>query len=322
MEFNSTVVGRALLDCYMQVEDYCCGLCGSKALLPLIWRVENIRERERLAGDYSQISTKERKARILDDVWAQYRAKVPALTDIRHGIAELKEKDGEVRTDVARQLELKLRLFEEDIDHFFVLPHVMEILEPAEFPPVYLARHVACCPQPPFVPHYMQYPPAGMFRMGHLAVKCCIRTLMVSSIREALGSQLDQIDEEASRFAEESCRVFAGLEETLDDGNPDALLPLFSSLVVAKSMCPQYCRNWLRFKLGHFEKQGHIQMDPLKKSLSDVWDMPEMASRSPPSLHTESLHDIEPRIRELELREDEEVYAEITRARGLSKGEL
>ena len=306
----------------MQVEDYCCGLGAYKVLLPLIWRVENIRERERLAGDYSQISMKERKARILDDVWAQYRAKVPALTDIRHGIAELKEKDGEVRTDTARQLELKLRLCEEDLDHFFALPHVLEILEPAEFPPAYLTRHVACCPQPPFVPHYMQYPPAGMFRMGHLALKCHIRTVMLPSIRGALGSQLEQIDEEASRFAEESCRVFAGLEETLDDGNPDALLPLFSSLVVATSMCPQYCRNWLWFKLGHFEKQGHIQMDPLKKSLLDVWDMPEMASGSPPSLHTESLHHIEPRIRELELRENEEVYAEITRARGLSKGEL
>jgi len=288
-------------------------------VLPLIWRVENIRERERLAGDYSQISTKERKARILDDVWAQYRAKVPAFTDIIHGIAELKEKEGEVRTDAARQLELKLGRFEEDIDHFFTLPHVLEILEPAESPPVSLASHVACCPQPPFVPHYMQYPPAGMFRMGHLAVKCCIRMLLLPSIREALDSQIEQIeiDEEASRFAEESCRVFAGLEETLSDGNPDALLPLFSALVVAMSMCPQHCRNWLSFKLGHFEKQRHIQMDEHKKSMSEVWDMPEMASASPPSLHTESLHDIEPRIRELELREDEVVYAEITRAGGL-----
>jgi hypothetical protein len=74
--------------------------------------------------------------------------------------------------------------------------------------------------------------------------------------------------------------------------------------------------------LGHFEKQGHIQMDPVKKSLSKLWDMPEIASGSPPPLHTESPHELEPKVRELELREDEEVYAEITRARGLSKGEL
>jgi hypothetical protein len=315
MQFNSTVVGRALLECYMQVEDYCCSLCECKALLPPIWRDENVRERERLAGDYSQISTKERKACILDDVWAQYRAKVPALTDIIHRIAELKEKDGEVRIDTARQLELKLRLWEEDLDHFFALPHVQEILEPAESPPAYLARHVACCPQPPFVPHYMQYPPAGMFLMGFLSVKCCIRTLMLPSIRQSLGSQFEQMDKEASRFAEESCRVFAGLEETLDDGNPDALLPLFSSLVVATSTCPQYCRNWLWYKLGHFEKQGHIQMYPMKKSLSEFWGMPEMTSGSRPLLHTEPLHYVEPRIRELELREDEEDYVEIKRAR-------
>lgn len=143
---------------------------------------------------------------------------------------------------------------------------------------------------------------------------------MLPSIREALGFQLEQIDEEASRFAEESCRVFAGLEETLDDGNPDALLPLFSSLVVAMSMCPQYCRNWLSFKLGHFEKQRHIQMDEHNKSMSEVWYMPEMTSGSPPSLHTESLHDIEPRIRELELPEDEEVYADARTRRGTKRG--
>ena len=304
----------------MQVEDYCCFLGAYKLLLPPIWRDENIRERERLAGDYSQFSTKERKARILDDVWAQFLAKVPALSDILYGITELKAKDGKARTEAAQQLELELRLWEEDIDHFFAFPHVREILEPAEFPPAYLTRHVACCPQPPFVPLYTQYPPAGMFRMCISSLKCYIRALMLPSILEALGSRIERIDEEAIGFAEESCRVFAGLEETLGDGDPDALLPLFSSLVLATSTCPKNCHNWLRYKLGHFEKQGHIQMDPVKKSLSKLWDMPEIVSGSPPPLHTASPH--EPKIRELEWREDEEVYAEITRARGLSKGEL
>jgi hypothetical protein len=304
----------------MQVEDYCCFLGAYKLLLPPIWRDEDIRIREILAGDYSHVSTKERKARILDDVWAQFLARVPALSDILYEIPKLKEKEGEARAQAARELELQLRLWEDEIDHFFNLPHVLEVLEPAELPPTYVSRHVACCPQPPFIPYCTQYPPAGMFRMTISSLKCYIRALMLPTIRETFGPKPEQIDEESGRFSLESCRAFAGLEETLGDGNPDALLPLFAPLVLATSTCPPECRNWLWYKLAHFEKQRHIQMDPIKENLSRLWNMPQMVSGSPPLLHAESLLGIEPRIRELGLREDEDAYVEITRARGLSGG--
>ena len=152
------------------------------------------------------------------------------------------------------------------------------------------------------------------------SLKCYIRALMLPSIREALGSKPElQVDGEASQFSLESCRAFAGLEETLGDGDPDALLPLFAPLVLATSTCPPECRNWLWYKLAHFEKQRHIQMDPIKENLSRLWNMPQMVSESPPPLHVESLLGIEPRIQELGLREpEEEAYVEITRARGLS----
>lgn len=308
----------------MQVEDYCCFLGAYKLVLPSFWRDEDIRVRESIAGDYSQYSRKDRNGRILDDVWPQYLAMVPKLCDILYKIPKLKDKEGEERAEAARQLELDLRCWETEADHFFNLPHVLEVLGPAESPPSYPSRHAACCPPPAFVPYYMQYPPAGLFRINVTSVKCYIRALMLPSIWEAQGSKFERIDEEAMGFSLESCRAFAGLEETLGDGDVDDLLPLFAPLVLATTTCPPECRIWLWYKLRHFEKVGHIQFDrPLKKSLATLWNMPQiMSGSSPPPVDVDYLKDIEPGIRGMELRGDHDEegdHEDITRAKGLGQ---
>ena len=320
VQFSSTVTGRALLEWYMQIEDYCCFLGAYKLLLPTEWREENIRIRKVLAGDYSHIPKEDRKPRILDDVWPQFLAIVPGLSDILYEIPKLKEKEGKVRAEAAQQLELELRRWEEEIDHFVNLPHVQEILEPAEFPPLSIIRHAFCCPQPPFVPHYTAYPPAGVFRMVIRSLKCYIRALMLPSIREAMGPKMERSDEEASQFSLEACRTFAGLEDTLVDGDPDVLLPLFAPLILATTTCPADCRVWLWYKLAHFEKLAHLTFDPVKRNLATLWNMPQIVlESSPPPIHGECLTDIEPKLQQLELRDegDGEVDHHITRARGL-----
>jgi len=304
----------------MQVEDYSCFLGAYRLVLPPEWRDEDIRVRAAISGDYSHVPPRERKARILDDIWVQFLAMVPRLSDILCDIPELQKKEADERAEAARKLELDLRLWEEEIDHFVQTRFVVEVLEPAESPPPFLSRHAVCCPQPPFIPHYLQYPPAGIFHLTISSLKCYIRQLMLPSIREALGTTLEKTDEEASEFSVESCRAFAGLEETLGDGDPDVLLPLFASLVLAASTCPPECRLWLECKLNHFKKAGRIQMDPIMKNLAKLWSRPQMASGSSPTQDVGVLTDIEPGIRELGLQGDaggESDHEPITRARGL-----
>ena len=146
---------------------------------------------------------------------------------------------------------------------------------------------------------------------------------MLPTIRKAVDTERSRADEEASYLSLQICRIFAGLEETLGNGDPDALLPLFAPLIFATTTCPTDCRTWLWYKLNHFEKLAHLTFDPVKRNLAVMWDMPQIVSESsPPPIISDVMKDIEPRLRALEVEEigdGEDVTGDphINTARGL-----
>jgi hypothetical protein len=302
VNFCSTVTGRCLFEWYVQTEDYCCFLGAYKLLIPREWRYEDVRIRKILAGDYSQFPREERKARILDDIWPQFWALVPQLADVLCAIPSFKKLDGPKRIETATRLETEVRQFEENVNTFLSLPHVVEALEPATHSTPFSSRHSECCPPPPFVPHFSQYPPSGMFRQCVFALKCYIRALLLPSI---WGSkQPKEVDQEASLFSLEACRSFAGSEETLGP-DPDALIPLFASLCLATTTCPPDLHQWLWYKLNHLEKLGHLNFDPVKRNLAKLWNMPEMVSESSPPPWRTKDEDLERKVQEVVLKDDD-----------------
>lgn len=319
----------------MQFEDYCCFLAAYKLLLPPAWRDENVRIRQKLAeAEYPLLSASERSPRILDDVWAQFLAMVPKVSDVLCRVPELKKMDDQERFNAARQLDVELRHFEHDVEQFLNLPHVLEVLRPTDLSPPHGWRHADCCPPLPFTPHVMQYPPAGMFRSMIFAFKCYTWAVLYPPIRDALGDAAREITfEPAYVCSVEVCRTFAGLEDSFLGDNPETLLPVFASLILATTTCPPELRVWLWSKLVHFEKLGHLSFDPIKRNLASLWDMPEIVTEryassrdtSPPQiLRNLDCDDIEVTMKDTKLEEsdtpstgDDGSLEPLTRGRGL-----
>src|SRR5579862_4190589 len=291
VQLCSTTIGRSLLEWFSLIEDYCCFLAAYRCLLPITWREENVRKRAEIAlRDYPLLAREERKPRILDDVWQQYLAVVPRLADILVGVVSLKEMEKEERAMKAARLEADLRAFDKDIRALLKRPHVLEVLQIAPLPISFRNKHASCCPPLPFVPNILQYPPAGFFRQIFLAVQAYTRAVLQPPLRSANPLEATEMEgEDLSYFSLEMCRTFAGLEYSLGD-YPDALLPCFSSLVLATATCPLNARQWLWYKLSHLERLGHLTFDPIKRNLASLWDMPDLAvsgyrsSRGSPNL--------------------------------------
>jgi hypothetical protein len=331
VQLCSTSIGRSLLEWVAAVEDYCCFLAAYKLLLPRPWREENVRKRLEIAQrDYPLLSKEERKPRILDDVWQQYLALIPRLVDVLAGIIPLKSMEGTERANEAARLETELRAFDKDVRDLFKLPHVLEVLQIAPLPNPLRNKHVSCCPPLPFIPHILHFPPAGFFRQIFLGVQAYTRAVLLPSLRsENPGME----GEDVSYFSLEMCRTYAGLEYSLGD-NPDALLPCFSSLVLATATCPLNARKWLWYKLSHLETLGHLTFDPIKRNLASLWDMPDLAvsgyrsSRGSPDLRmlrSLSADDIticmdKMKIEEVPIlvgQDEDETLSPLTQARGM-----
>lgn len=310
-QFCSTVVGRCLLEWYIQIEDYCCMLGAYRFLLPLSWRDENVRIRNQIARhDYPRLSGQKRKARILDDVWPQFFAFMPKISDVVHKVPGLKSLVGKYKTETALELDRNIQSFQQTIGDYLKLPNVQEVLQPAQLPNPYISKHASCCPPFPFVPYVMQFPPAGIFRMVTMTINCYIYAVIYPSIQKAstvVDERIQSEGKDLSYYSIEVCRIFAGLEDTLGKG-PDSLIPLFTQLVLVTPFCPSELRLWLWYKLVHFENLGMITVDPIKRSLSRLWDMPDITGvcfrnttlTSSPRITSE---DLEKSIREVKLEE-------------------
>lgn len=251
-------------------------------MLPPIWRNENVRIRHEVARPPSS------DADLLDNLWPRLWATIPALADILSEIPKIKgTRDLAARSRLLAQLED----FKSEVLQFTQSSDVLQIMQP-EISFTLKSAHVTCCPPLPFVPYVLQFPPAGYLRLYLLGLKNYLNVLIEPALRPESAKKDDTL-------AYEMCRTFAGIENEFE---PDALLPCFSALVLAGMLCPVHVRMWFWYKLAHFEKLGQFTLEPTKKFLSVLWEMPNLATEGftpwkvGPPLHdikVVSAHDID-----------------------------
>jgi|SRR5277367_1631656 len=276
----STPIDRSILEWFCNVEDYCCFLGAYKALLPVEYRRENVRIRQILAQkEYPYLALSERKARLLDDLWPQLWALSPRLSDVLGTMPLLKTMDRPERSETASHLKSELSLFNYELTGFLGSSHVIELLQPGPYNEILENKHKACCPTLPFVPNVFLFPPAGLFNIAIQSLQCYIRSTVYPSLRAELDflQSIPKLEEkDASYFSVEICRTFAGVEYSFPDRNADVIFSCFSTMVMAALTCPSDLRIWVWCKLAHFERLGRFFLEPIKKNLAMLWDMPEI----------------------------------------------
>ena len=164
------------------------------------------------------------------------------------------------RTEMAVHLQSKFQQFYRDLIDFINSPPVIEILQPLPSLNMTASKHAHCCPAPPFIPRFFQYPPAGIF---HLLIQCLmtwLRFTLYPSLPAELEFELkvaDLQDRDVTSYSFELCRTFAGIEYQFDH-NTAVIYPCFVPMVMAAISCSPNVRPWMLAKLRHFEEQGQI----------------------------------------------------------------
>jgi hypothetical protein len=246
-----------------------------RMLLPIEWRQENIRIRQKLAmKEYPFINQMERKPRLLEDLRAQLWGLTPHLIEILARIPELKTMKSGQRKEIASYLQSEFQQFYRDFTGFINSSPVTEVLQLLPSLTMTASKHVDCCPAPPFIPHFFQYPPAGMFHLLIQCLKTWMRFTLYPSLREEVEFEVVGL-ENATFYSFELCRTFAGIEHQFDH-NSAVIFPCFVPMAMAAVSCSPNVRPWMLAKLRHFEEQGQICSESIKKSLAVLWDMPEI----------------------------------------------
>jgi hypothetical protein len=262
----------------MNLEDYCCFLSADKALLPITWRNQNHRVRQRLAKEeYPHLPEEQRIPRYLDDIWQQYETSA-VVGYIQHDILKLATLPPVEREQTALKLEAILRQCDTNLKAHIEVDPLQVFREPMtpHLPP--LAQHRECCPPPPFTPRVFAYPPAGAFLMVILAAQAYNRKVLHPLLRSANPSIPPLEDNDLHGIAREMCRTFAGMEYAYQN-NPDELLPSFVLLGMAAMVCAPDVRDWIRHKMAHFEEQGCFYFKPVRKNIATEWNMREIETQ-------------------------------------------
>jgi len=191
----------------------------------------------------------------------------------------LRTMDRPQRSEKAYHLKSELIRFYHEFTGFLISPHVVEVLQLGPYDELLETRHRECCPSLPFIPAVFDFPPAGLFNIIVLSIHCYMRSTLYPSLRvelDFLQSIPELEDKDASHYALEICRTFAGVEYVFRDSSSDVIFACFSPLVMAALTAPPDLRIWIWCKLAHFEKLGKFTFEPIKKNLAMLWDMPEI----------------------------------------------
>ena len=273
----STPIGRSLLEWYCGVEDYCCSLAAYHAVLDdPHWRMENKKIRQELAhAEYPLLAAGDRKPRLLDDLWPQFRALTPALSSIVYMIPVMQKMDSKERPRVAARLMGELQRFVLDLKGFLESSHVIEVLTLQRTAKPICSQHEDCCPIPPFQPTLLQFAPAGIFLCSLQSTQAYVRGVVYPALRAEFDETIPELEGlDASYYSAEVCQAYAGTE--LQFGNrPDIILACFAQLIIAARSCPPPMRRWLWSKLRHAEDLG-LRFESVKRQLADAWNMPEL----------------------------------------------
>ena len=239
----------------------------------------NVQIRQLLAHEeYPRLPPDEHRPRLLDDLWPQLWALLPALGGVLATIPLLKTLEERQRTDVAVHLTGELRQFQRDFIGFLQSPHVVEILQPAPSSPLsFDYNRDDCCPPIVVAPHLFQFPPAGIFQLVLQCIQTYVRAILYPALRAATEFNdviVELEDEDAAFYSIEVCRTFAGVESQNAD-NPEVIFQCLSPLVISALICPPNLRQWLWCRLAHAENLG-LRFDGIKGKLAILWDMPDI----------------------------------------------
>ena len=278
----STVIGRFLLGWYCSCEDYCCLRSAYGMLLPSQWRRENANIRQKLAiAEYPRLAPKDRKPRLLEDSWVELWNLMPRVLDILGTVPHLKTMKHQRRAQMAVFLQSKFQEFYRDLIDFINSPSVVEVFQPLSPLSMTPSKHSDCCPEPPFTPHFFQYPPAGILHLLIQCLKTWLRFTLYPTLHVELEFELkvaDLQDRDVSSYSFELCRTFAGIEHQFAH-NTAVILPCFVPMVMAAVSCSPDIRPWMFAKLRHFEEQDQICDDSVKMRLAMMWNMPEIMTK-------------------------------------------
>lgn len=276
----STAVGRFFLDWYCSSEGYCCMRAAYPTLLPIEWRQENERIRQKLAiEEYSRLGQKDHKYRLLDVSWTQFSCLTPRLIDILAAIPQLKLMKSQRRKEMAVHLQSEFQQFYRDFADYINSSLVMEVLQPLYSLNMTTSKHADCCPPPPFTPHFFQCPHAGLLHLLIQSLQIWMRFSLYPSLRAELEFELEVTGlQDAAFYSFELCRSFAGIERQFEH-NDAIIFPCIVPMVMAALNCPPYIRHWMLAKLRHFEDLGIVFSDSVKMSLAMLWNMPEIATK-------------------------------------------
>lgn len=279
------LIGTNLLEWCHQMEHYVCFLGAYPMILHPSWRETNALVRETIQREkYAHLPEQDRIPILLDYLYPKFYCLIPKLINILSLIPSLKSMRHGERERTAAQLALELRESDESIDDFFELDDVGQVLQPVILNPIDVgSRHVICCPTFPYHPYFFKYPQAAQLQIMAIGMKCYVRAILLPPILAVLDQTENLVElGDGEEYSIQICRMFAGLEGTLSkpDTSYESFLPIAGSMILATTFCPPELRLWLWCKLVHFEELGRRSLDPMRRSLATLWDMPELVSPS------------------------------------------
>ena len=178
-------------------------------------------------------------------------------------------------------LQSKFQEFYRDLIDFINSPSVVEVLQPLSPLSMTPSKHSHCCPEPPFIPHFFQYPPAGILNLLIQCLKTWLRFTLYPSLQVELEFELkvaDLQDRDVSSYSFELCRTFAGIEYQFEH-NTAVIYPCVVPMFIAAIGCTPNIRPWMLAKLHHFEEQGQTSDSPVKRILAIMWNKPEIVTK-------------------------------------------
>jgi len=274
---SSTVLGRALVEWYLNFENYVCLLYPAKRFLPKIWRQENHGYYERLAPNQESFSILEPQVQ-LEKLWAEYNTILGKYLDLHASLARLPTIPQPEKSSYAKSLLKRWKTLYTRFDNFRTFFERLEIFQPDRDRALLPSVHPDCCPPAPFVPYFAKYPPAGILRQVVLGVQIHFRLIMFAPLRPYDVRMENSRVDETGWLAYELCRTFAGLEESLAY-NSDELIPTYAALTMAGFGCRRMdIRLWLWRKLAHYEELSVLGYHPMKERLAVFWGMPQLLS--------------------------------------------
>ena len=300
MKISSTIIGKSLLNWYCVLEDYYAFSTTNRGPLPRAWRKERhyqTSDRRRSIGG----SDENPKARVLNDLWQEYRAMVPDIIDVIAELKTLSSLDPVQKLTTEKRLLAQLQIFQRNFAFFTESSEFLNTLQftVVESPPSYL--QAGGCPPAPFRSYQFDYPPAGLLNLVCNCVELIVRGVYLPVLNHSFSDPLKvNLEKDVTEsYAYEVCQAYAGLEVSFQN-NQDQMIPCFSPLFTAAFCCPPRLRTWVWHKLAHYEQFFPTTVKHGRKQLAAMWKLPTLDSdgfgawkKRPPELRTDDGYNAE-----------------------------